>query len=129
MKRLQLFVILVILAVPLAASAASDLGDGKCVQTDGVEGVWNGGPTTDDGCTTLAEYAENTSPEGLLADGVIVGYEDVGDGTVVLDFGAGVKNTVKADPFDRVVAANQGDPGPTVREWFDTTFDLRFGPR
>ena len=127
MKRIT--AIAIILSVALPAGAATDLGDGKCVQTDGVEGVWNGGPTSDDGCTTLDEYAENTSPEGLLADGIIVGYEDAGDGTVVLDFGAGVKNTVKADPLDRVVAANHGDPGPTVREWFDTTFDLRFGPR
>ena len=52
----KLLVSLALLALPLTASAATDLGDGACQQTDGVTGLWNGTTADDDGCITLAEY-------------------------------------------------------------------------
>ncbi len=123
MRRLLAAVLLIGFALP--ASAATDQGEGVCLQDDGQAGLWDGSSTADDGCTTPAEYEVMYSTTNLLETGVVVGYEANGDGTTTLDFGP-VKNTVKSDPFDRTVAANPDEVGPTVREWFGQLL-VRFG--
>lgn len=55
MKR-TIAIAITILATALPASAATDLGDGACQQTNGETGLWNGTTADDDGCVTLAEY-------------------------------------------------------------------------
>ena len=123
MRRLLAAVLIIGFALP--ASAAADQGDGVCLQEDGQAGLWDGSTTTDDGCTTPAEYEVMFSPTGLLDSGVVVGYESNEDGTATLDFGP-VKNMVKSNPLERTVAANRDEVGPTVREWFGQLL-VRFG--
>jgi hypothetical protein len=42
-----------------------DLGDGRCQQTDGQQGAWNGTSSNDAGCLTEAEYAATFGEEAL----------------------------------------------------------------
>jgi len=70
------------LSVP--AAATTDLGGGRCQQTDGITGIWDGSTADDDGCITRLEYAEMFSLENLLALGVIEGFVDHGNGVITV---------------------------------------------
>ena len=114
----RLLAAILIFGFAVQAGAATDAGDGQCVQDDGAKGLWNGSSADDEGCTTTAEYETRFSAPGLLENGVIEDYTVNSDGTTTLDFG-NVKSTVKSNPLDRPVAASSLDPdAPTVREWF-----------
>ena len=119
-----------VMAFTLSAGATEDLGDGRCIQTDGQPGWFDGTTPDDAGCITQDEYVAMTSPEGLLDSGVIESFTDNGDGTVILNFGVG-QTTVEADPLDRIVSANpELEPdAPTVREFLFSDHPGNGGPQ
>jgi hypothetical protein len=105
----------------LGARAATDLGGGGCVDEGaGIAGMWNGTTADDAGCITPAEYSERFAPSALVAAGVIDSYADNGDGTSTLHFGDGIATSVRTEPLERKVSANEAlEPeAPTVSEWF-----------
>lgn len=112
----------------LPALATEDIGNGQCLQDNGVVGVWNGTTADDGGCITEVEYAFLYSPKNLVNAGVIQSFEDNDDGAVTLDFGNGAKSTTMRDPLDRLVATDRNDPSIlTVREvLFGTTTIIRY---
>ena len=118
MRRLRLsLLVLAGLLIATSADAATDLGDGVCVQSDGQEGIWTNG--NGDGCLTAAEYQEMFSVDNLLDVGVLTEAADNGDGTMTVSYavGGGTRSLV-ADPLERPVSSNpEWEPdAPTVRE-------------
>ena len=101
--------ILMALAVPAFAS--------DCVQSDGQPGVQLVGVEGDAGCQTADEYAQVFSVDNLIAEGVLTGATDNGDGTTTAIVN-GETVTLVSDPLDRPVAATptiEAD-APSVRE-------------
>jgi hypothetical protein len=102
--------LLFVLALPAAAL--------DCVQSDGEPGIQLVGVEGDAGCQTADEYAQVFSVDNLIAEGVLTGAVDNGDGTVTVDVAFGGTTTMKADALMRPVAANPGSEpdAPTVGE-------------